>query len=192
MIGTITKEEGLIPKGTYKRGGKTKALSDKEYGASKCIIHLTKDILSTLKESFPNTWQTLYALSLNRLLYQSPLKNMEFLCRKSYLSEEFGNISLNKNDLTKFMQDIGRNRDKIAHFMKKFVTGSEYVAFDSTHIRSQSQNIGLCQKGYSPADGFGTQVNLLYTFSIDKQQPSYYRLFPGNVLRYKSVKTIYS
>ena len=72
--------------------------------------------------------------------------------------------------------------------MKKFVTRSEYVAFDSTHIRSQSQNIELCQKGYNPADGFGTQVNLLYTFSIDKQQPNYYRLFPGNVQGIRALK----
>ena len=194
MIGTITKEEGLIPKGTYRRGRKAKTSSEKrnvttkEYGASKCVMHLTEDILSTLKELFPDTWQVLYVLSVNRLLHKSPLKNIESLYEESYLSEEFGNIDLNKNALTKFMQDIGKDRDKIAHFMKRFVSGSELIAFDSTHIIPQFQNIGLCQKGYSPADGSGTQANLLYMFPMDKEQPSYYRLFPGNVQGVKALK----
>ena len=81
MIGKITKEEGLVPKGTkqtpkYKKI--KRAICSKEHGASNILQRIGENIIKNLKISFPEQWQEIYILAIQRLLYQSPLKNMQF------------------------------------------------------------------------------------------------------------------
>ena len=188
MLGKITEKDGFIPKG---EGRKQKAViipSVKEYGASNFLVDLGDDILPYLKESFGEDWKVLYILAINRLLYQSPLKNNEFLYIESYLSECFGDLKLDKNSLTSFIENIGRSRDKISSFMMKYVTGLRNIIFDATHIFSDSKGCKLSNVGYNSKREFDPQINLIYMFSLDKQMPVYYRIFPGNISGMKALK----
>lgn len=47
----------------------------------------------------------------------------------------------------------------------------------------------MAQKGYNNARDYDPQVNLFYMFSVDKQEPAYYRLFPGNIAGVSALKT---
>lgn len=186
MLGTITEKDGLIPKGQSKKGRRSKdreprIVSTKEYGATKFLQNISKDIIDALKKYYPKDWQSLFVLAINRLIYQTPLKNCEFLFEESFLSEEFTEPKLNKRDLTGLMQTIGSNRENISKFLRQFINGSEHIVFDATHITSLSKKAKLAQKGYNSSSDYDPQVNLFYMFSIDKQEPNYYRLFPGNI-----------
>ncbi len=109
MLGKITEKDGFIPKGESIKQRVAIAPSVKEYGASNFLVNLGHDILPCLRRSFEEDWKVLYVLAINRLLHQSPLKNNEFLYMESYLSEDFGDLKLDKNSLTSFIENIGRS-----------------------------------------------------------------------------------
>ena len=190
MIGRITEIDGLILRGTKKEPKKIeiKNLYVKEYAASHILKNICFDIVQILKNNFSNYWREILVLAINRLLYQAPLKNMDFLYQESFLSVEFEGLNLTKNFLTKFIHDIGTDREKVSDFLKKFVDGCEHLVFDTTHIVSQSQNMKMNEVGYNSLHSFDPQVNLFYFFSVDQQMPVYYRIFPGNIAGMSALK----
>ena len=143
-LGVITPE-GLKEPG-YRMN---KPTTCKEYGASLFLIEENKDVIDRLKEYFPVRWKEIFALSVFRLLYQSPLKHMELHWEDSYLSEVFTGASLSKNSLHQILEDVGQDRQGIAEFLRSFVYGKENLLVDLTHIFSLSDNIVLTEQGYN-------------------------------------------
>lgn len=194
MIGSITEEDGLIPSGTKKSKKDIlikellKNISTKEYGATQQLQAMSEDILTELKAHFSDIWEELFVLACNRLLYQSPLKNMSLYYEESFVSEQFGQLDLSKNTLTSLMQKIGNDREKITKFMAKFIEGSEHLLFDITDVVSQSKKIKMSAKGYNSHYNFDPQVNLFYMFASDTQTPAFYRAFPGNISGMKALE----
>jgi transposase len=190
MLGRITEKDGFIPKG-QKINCKTKhqlAPCVKEYGATSFLQTIGNDIFTELRMIFPNHWQQLAILAMNRLIYQSPLKNNEFLYQESFLSETFMDLKLDKNSLTDLIQEVGGARDKISSFLGKYVAGEKNIIFDVTHIFSSSKQSKMSAVGYNSQKDFDPQINLFYMFSVDKQTPLYYRIFPGNISGIKALK----
>lgn len=191
MVGSITATDGLTLTGTKRT--KTIAttptnISVKEYGASKFLQSSATDLTTKLAEYFPGEWQSIMTLAIQRLIYSAPLKNMEFLYEESYLSEEYPKLDLSKNALTLLIQTIGKDRAKIAEFMKYFIDGSVQLVFDVTNVNSKSKLAKSVAVGYNSQQDFEPQINLFYVFSTDKQMPVYYRIFPGNITGMKALK----
>ena len=193
MVGRITEKEGLIPRGTKvtrtrkELPKELKSISVKEYGATSQLQAMNEDLITELKNHFPTNWQELFVIAANRLLYQSPLKNMAMLYEESFISEQYPDLDLNKNDLTALIHKIGEDREKVTKFMNKFVDGSEHLVFDITDTVSQSKKVKMSAKGYNSHYNFDPQVNLFYMFSTDKQAPVFYRVFPGNISGMKAL-----
>jgi transposase len=190
LLGRITEQDGLIPRGSKKsksdqlQSDKTQNLTNittKEYGASNYLKTISNDIITNLRTHFPNHYQEIFTLAVNRLLHQSPLKNMEFIYESSMLSEEFRDLDLSKNRLTSLMKELGSNRSAITDFMKNYIQGLENIVFDTTHSVSKSNKMQLNQVGYNSQGCYDPQVNLFYMFATDQQSPVYYRIFPGNI-----------
>ena len=198
MIGRISEQHGFILKGekTPKSPKLVKSMpqkpifppSVKEFGASAFLMETGDDILQALLKIFPDSGASIFALACFRLLYQSPLKNMADHYESSFLSHVLGSLNLSKNTLTELISNVGKNRPAIAQFLRHFLTGSEHIVFDTTHIISQSQGMQMNQYGYNSPGDFDPQVNLFYMFSTDKQEPAYYRIFPGNIHGIKALK----
>jgi hypothetical protein len=190
LIGRITEKDGMIPKGTRKKKEikKITNVSSKEYGASNFLKSISKDILQKLEQSFPNIWKSIFVLSVIRLLNQSPLKNMDFFYKESFLSENFKGLDFSRNTIAYLMQEIGSNRNIISSFLKQFVTGHKHIVFDTTHTFSQSKNMSKNHLGYNAQHEFTPQVNLFYMFATDEKSPIYYRTFPGNIHGIKALK----
>lgn len=192
MIGRITEEKGIIPKGV-KQVSKTAPnnhvnISTKEYGASSFLQSSVPNLASKLEEHFPGQWQQIITLATQRLIYSAPLKNMAFLYEESYLSEIYQNLNISKNTLTSLMQTIGKDRERIADFMKNFIDGSAQLVFDVTNVSCKSKLVKASTIGYNANKDFQSQINLFYVFSTDKQLPVYYRIFPGNITGVKALK----
>lgn len=183
MIGRITEVDGFIPKGCKGKSEtkNKKNISVKEYGASKMLLDVSNEVVDSLHKIFPKHAMTIFTLAQNRLMHRAPLKNMEFYYEESYISEVYPNIDLSKNVLTSFMNELGSQREEITAFLRDFTVGSEHIVFDTTHIISNSKNANINQYGYNPEHSFDPQLNLFYMFSVDKQMPVYYRIFPGNI-----------
>lgn len=190
MIGRITQEEGLIPKG--QRAQKTRiqaSMRTKEYGATHALITmLGSDIVECLQKDFPELWQIILVLALQKILNQSPLKNIEYYYQESYLSDIYPQLNLSKNSLTTFMRMLGQLEESMLSFKRRFLEGSKHIVFDVTHLISQSNDMEINLQGYNSKKDFEPQVNLFYLFSTDLKMPVYYRVIPGNISGMKALR----
>jgi len=160
----------------------------KEYGASLFLIRENEDIINKLNQYFPHRGNEIFIISLLRLQYQCPLKNIELHYQDSWLSEIFPNAALSKNTLHQILEEVGQNREAIIEFLKSFTCYKENLLIDLTNIFSLSNNLVLAEKGYNNHCDFTPQVNLLFIFSFDKKIPVFYRVLPGSVRDVKSLK----
>jgi transposase len=161
-------------------------VSVKEFGASSILYHLiASKIKPALEEIFQDYWREILVISIMRIIYRCPMKDIESLYLDSSLSNIFGSLRLSGKDISHMMQIIGRNREDIVKFMQKFITGSQYLIFDMSDIISNSKKIRINSLGKC-GSGYDMKLNLLYMFSIDKKSPIYYRILPGNISDAKS------
>ena len=197
MIGRITEQDGLIPRGTKTIKTKKsedkltisiRSISSKEYAATAELQKVSVDIIEALQTSFPADWQDIVVLAMNRILYQAPLKNMSLLYEESFISEQLTEVNLNKNAITELLQTMGADRSRVTSFMQKFIDGSENLVFDITDVVSRSKNTKMSARGYNSHHNYDPQVNLFYMFSIDIQMPVFYRIFPGNISGMKALE----
>ena len=186
-LGRIT-EDGLIPPKEKKKIDSIDKISIKEYGASSFLCEAGKEILEHLREAFPEEAETIFCLSILRIIEKCPFKRADFLYERSYLSEIFGNISFSPSHLSQFLRNFGIKREQHVGFMKEYLTDSEYVLFDGTNIISNSQEMDINRLGYNSHRQYDPQINLMYAFSADKHKPGYYRIIPGNIRDISSFK----
>lgn len=175
-LGVITPEG--LQKPRPKQGIPT---AIKEYGSSAYLLSIAEEIKQQLQRYFPDMWKEILVLSIIRVMYHCPLKHVGIHYQDSWLSEEISGARLSKNSLHSLLEDLGRSRSNIVGFLSRFITGSERLLIDLTHIFSLSEGMSMNERGYNSKLEFMPQVNLLFLFSYDKQLPLYYRLLPGNV-----------
>lgn len=84
LLGKITPE-GFIPSPKYKLAQKVPVVSVvvKEYGASHFLCQLMSDVAAELQDKFPTCWKEILVVACMRLLYQAPMKNIDFHFRQS-------------------------------------------------------------------------------------------------------------
>lgn len=181
MLGRITQEHGMIESKKRFDQESLRQMQIKEYGASYLITTLFEDTIRPLKKIFPQDWENLVGSAFCRLLYQSPLKNMDFHFSRSFLSEEYLQTALPAKQIGAWLKEIGHQRDKIVQFFKTFIQTEEHLLMDVTPFHSKSSYLSLAKQGYNSQHNFDPQVNLMMMFSTKLSLPVYYRLLPGNI-----------
>jgi transposase len=162
--------------------------SCKEYGASAFLMSLTEEIKGRLKGYFSEWWREVYVLSLFRLIHNSALKHAKVYYEDSWVSEEIQGAMLSNNSITRVLNEVGRMRQRIADFMKGFISGQEKILIDLTNVFSLSEEMSLNELGYNAGFDFRPQAGLLFLFSFDKKVPLFYRILPGSVRDVKALK----
>jgi len=153
----------------------------KEFGASNFINSIASNIIELLKENYPSLWKEIFVFSTMRLFHSSPLKNVSYYYNSSHLSDAFPDAKVSPRSLSELLFSIGMERGKMVDFMKNFVEGSEFLVIDLTHIFSLSENIISATTGHNSEEDFTPQINLVLLYSLDKLQPSFFRLVPGSI-----------
>ena len=181
---TVEYLGAITPEGLVKRSA-TASVSPVEFGASRYTLDVCSDIANIIKDSFDD-WRTILVMALFRLMYSSPLKNMEFYYDTSYISQGFS-VDLNPRRIGEFLRRLGMNRPGIQGFLRKFVNGSEGQIVDLTHVFSLSENVISSTIGYNGDHEYLPQIRLVLLFDAKKHEPSYYRFVVGSI---KDVSTI--
>lgn len=188
LLGSI-REDGFQPAGeralkpsvSSGRRPDYSTVSVKEYGLSYLVEQHMEDLVTKLREFYPEVWQTLLGIVYCRLMNQAPLNQMPLLLAHSYLSVSLSKMAQNDKQIALCLRDVGRDRQTSLRFMRSFITEGQHLLFDLTHLNSQSQQMDLAAEGPLGKKGFGSNIGLLYLFSVEKQEPVYYRLVPGNI-----------
>lgn len=178
-LGTITPNGLIKPKYERVLEG-LKNISVKEFGASTFVENICSDIIDLLKTHFPDDWSEIAAFSMVRLFHSSPLKNVIHYYGGSHLSDMFPDASVSPKNLSALLNSIGTQRKRTVEFMKNFIEGDQAI-IDVTQIFSLSENIISATLGHSSNEDYVPQINLALLLSMDKKQPSFFRLVPGSI-----------
>lgn len=152
-----------------------------EYGLSTFIKNQCSELEANLKEALPTAWNRVLAMAYCRLRNQSALKYIQEDFADSYLSQMLGTEGLSARSLTDFLKRLGKNREGILAFMRKYAHGGGNVLFDGTDILSASAKMDFPRMSKTKLGGFANAVNLMMGFSTLQMLPVYYRILPGNV-----------
>jgi hypothetical protein len=85
-----------------------------------------------LEKYFPEHWKQILVLAYGRLVYHSPMKNIEFHYHHSFMSEEYKNLKLSPKQLTVFLPEFGVQREQIISFFREFSLAQNNILFDGT------------------------------------------------------------
>lgn len=179
-LGKITPDGIIKPKKERIIDGLNN-ITVKEFGASNFINSIASNIIELLKENYPSLWKEIFVFSTMRLFHSSPLKNVSYYYNSSHLSDAFPDAKVSPRSLSELLFSIGMERGKMVDFMKNFVEGSEFLVIDLTHIFSLSENIISATTGHNSEEDYTPQINLVLLYSLDKLQPSFFRLVPGSI-----------
>lgn len=152
-----------------------------EYGLSSFITAQCGELIDNLKAALPTAWSRILAMAYCRLRNQSPLKYIREDFADSHLSQSLGSSGLSARSLTDFLKNLGKNRDGILAFMRKYSGGGGNILFDGTDILSASTKMDFPRMSKTKLGGFADAVNLMMAFSTKQILPVYYRILPGNV-----------
>lgn len=185
ILGKITKE-GFIESDKHRlRKGKPviKKVWQREFGFTHFLQCCLQDSMHQLQQYFPDDWQTIIAMSFCRFVYQSPLKNMDFRFRHSYLSELYPEVDLDRDHLTLFIRYLGEQREAIRNYFNAFWNNDKRsVLFDVSSITSMSKRMEVFpQVGYNNNKNFDPQLNIMFIHCVEQRMPLYYRVLPGNI-----------
>ena len=180
-LGKITIQ-GLVPP---KHEAVLQKLMDngitvKEYGATRFLTDLNKDIIDLIKKHFPSDWKEIFVFAVFRLMHNSPIKNLDFLNTTSFIDDTI-NADMNDRLIGRLLRELGTERGIITAFLSNFVTRGEYLAVDLTHVFSLSENVVSSMTGYNSKRDFAPQVNLLYLFNLTRSMPAYFRTVVGSI-----------
>lgn len=197
-LGMITEEKGLVPPRRRQIAIDNEKLDNEvssgkisvpeprlgqvnEYGLSSFITTQCGELIGNLKATLPSAWSRIMAMAYCRLRSQSPLKYIRDDFADSYLSQSLGTSGLSARSLTDFLKTLGKNRDGILAFMKKYAGCGGNILFDGTDILSASAKMDFPRMSKTKLGGFAEAINLMMAFSTRQMLPVYYRILPGNV-----------
>jgi transposase len=160
----------------------------KEYGLTQFFQQHLNDLSDKLREYFPQQWQPLLVAAYCRLAFQSPIKQMAFHYAHSYFSEIYPKLALNDKSMSLMLRDIGRDRARVASFMRSFIRPGEHILVDLTHVPLKSEHVVLSKAGYNNHMNYEPQFNVLYIYSMNLKIPVFYRVLPGNIREVKAIR----
>jgi len=177
-LGRLTPEGLVRPR--HER--LVEGITVKEFGATEYVLSLCSDVVERLKKHYPGEWDDIVVFSIARLFYASPMKNVYHHYITSHLSDAFPEASASPKPLSDLLYSIGLGRQQAVDFMKEFVVeGGEFLAFDSTHVFSLSEDVIAATLGHNSEEEYVPQLNLSLIFSLDRMHPSFFRIVPGSV-----------
>ena len=197
-LGTIVEGKGLVPPRRKQVEIENEAVAAKaakgqvcapepkvgqvqEYGLSAFITENCRELIENMKAALPESWNRVLAMAYCRLRNQSPLKHVKDDFADSWLSQKLGTEGLSARTLTDFMKTLGKNRQGMLAFMRKYAGAGGNVIFDGTDLLSASAKMDFPRMSKTKLGGFAEAINLMMAFSTSMMLPVYYRLLPGNV-----------
>ena len=185
-LGRITPD-GIIEPKTKRVMKRYEHISVKEYGSSFLLQHISGDLTASLKNYFPE-WKEVFIFACMRLIHVSPMKNVDFYYRTSFLSETVKDAHVSPDVLGDMLRNIGIDRKSVADFMKSFMKDERYLAVDLTHVLSMSEGVISATLGHDSMEEYLPQVQLLFLFSLEHDAPVYFRILPGSINSVMSLK----
>lgn len=174
-LGKVTPDGILPPK--HKRQKKVSSII--ETGNVIYANRFAKTLIDPLKEFWPESWESILAAGVLKLVYREPLKRFSFRYNTCYAKQLWPNAHLSKNSLTKLLSMLGGEWSCQRSFFEDISRYETSMAIDLTHFFSDSDKIAWLESGYNPQGISHKQLQLLMLWGMDTQSPGFLKLLPG-------------
>ena len=151
-----------------------------EYGNSKLLLTIAKELESPLRSCFPSHYRDVMAFGMLKNLGPVPIKLMKAKWEKLHASTEM-DAHLSPNTVSSSLKIIGSDYDSQRRLFTKLFSGSRYLVFDLSSIFTRSENIRLAEKGHNPKHLHIRQINMAMLFSHERRMPAVLKPIPGSL-----------
>ena len=100
-----------------------------------------------------------------RLVHVSPMKNVEFHYRTSFLSETLREAHVSPDVHGDMLRRIGTVRKAMTDFMKSFMKDERYIAVDLIHVVSMSEGVVSATPEHNSMEEYHTLFQPISLFS---------------------------
>ena len=134
----------------------------------------------------------IYCISLLRVCDKG-IRNFELkeAYETSFLSERYPDVSLSKNTVSTFLNDLGKTMSRIVTFMRNrtaSVSLDHHLLVDGT-LKSDESKVNSLSDFSRKARTKGTRdISVLFAFDLEAMEPVCSKCFPGNMLDATSYK----
>lgn len=159
----------------------------KSYGDAVLIDNLSRSILEDLLKFYDyKDAARIYVLAALKVIHHGqPYKRMGQWYEKSFLSELYPSLSLSKNTICSFVDDIGKAYSRIDRFMKervKYIATGQDIIIDGT-LKSDNSCVNSLSHFSRKARIKGTRdISVLYAYASDNKEPVCSKVYGGNVI----------
>ena len=138
-----------------------------------------EDVISALRNEFPDDLMKIIAFSFNRLIYPLPMKSVRSWVEKTWLSKTIHEIS--PKSLSSMLKRVGMDHDRQKRILTKLMKRNEVIAYDTSALFSHSPGIRMAEFGHNNSDLMLPMIRIIMGFSRLRNEPCYVRLVPGSV-----------
>ena len=184
------KAIGHIIDGVYVEGRRKltqRAITLKDWGEYALFSKLGSPVLDELKDVYEVTdAERMYAIALLRVARPDiPDYMLSDTYERSWLSFIMPDISLDRNTVSKFISNIGRDYAGIVEFMRNRVShfaDDHNIAIDGT-IKNDTSICNTFSKPSRKSREKGCRnISVLYAFDVDSGEPICEKALPGNII----------
>ena len=196
-LGTI----GEIVNGVYReirkeprksKETKLRIIDIKDYGQVAICNKLGEGLFDDLNSVYDaDDAKRIYIIALLRAAYPDIRdRDLKFRYETSYLSEMYQGVALSENSVTAFLEKIGMNSNKIKQFMQNRMNASEDDTKVVDGVLKSNNSITNCFSEFSKKGKIkgSRNISIMYSYSLNKQEPVACRIYPGNMLDLRSIK----
>ena len=140
-----------------------------EIGHLELAWALMDDVISVLREEYPDDLEKILALSFNRLIDPLPLKSVKSWVEKTWLSKTIHEIS--PKSLSSMLKRIGKDQNKQKRIFMKLMKKKEIIAYDTSALFSYSSGIRMAEFGHNNNDLILPLIRIIMGFSHLRDEP---------------------
>lgn len=166
----------------------------KDWGSVVLCDRLCSGLLAELQQVYNKTDALkIYCTAILRVC-NSGIKDYELKEEydNSFLSELYPEVSLSKNTISDFWNNLGKTYSRIHQFMENRVAAIEmnhHILIDGT-LKSDESKVNSLSDYSRKALKKGTRdISILYAYDLEKGEPICSKCFPGNMLDVTSYGT---
>lgn len=159
----------------------------KDWASVTLCDQVFKSILTELTEIYSHEdAMKIYCISILRVCDPGIKDNeLKEAYETSFLSELYPGVSLSKNTVSVFLNDLGKAYSKIVRFMRNrtaSVSMDHHLLVDGTLKSNESKVNSLSDFSYKAKIRGSRDISILYAFDLESMEPVCSKCFPGNML----------
>ena len=163
----------------------------KDFADVKLIHNISSSLLDEALEVYEaRDAITIYTIAILKVIYPGiPFDRIASKYNLNWMSELFPGLSLSKNTLSTFVQDLGKSYALISTFMRNRVskiTKDHHIAIDGT-LKTDNSKVNTLSHYSRKARIKGTKdISILFAYDIDTKEPICSKVYSGNIIDSRS------